>query len=338
MRLAQPKAILVLLVSRIGDTLLCTPALHALKSTWPNVQLTVLAHPARLPLLQANPDIDVLAGFSFAQRCWAGLHRLLGGGKAYDAAFVFAPDARQLRFASAHAQQVYLPKPLADWPQAVSPASFDGKMVAVEERLRLVECAGAQTDDDRLRYHVLPEEAERARGWLAAHGFFQGPAIALQLKSFPTKAHRDWPLAHFTDLLTRLGLHYPSARVLITGDSASTADAAKLVHAFPDLVVDGTGCFSLRETAAVLAAMNLYIGVDTGPTHLAGALGLPMIALYHAAYPGKYLAPRQHPACCVIEHPDAEVAGRDSAAAEMAAIPVDRVWQAVPSLLAQGGW
>ena len=83
-----------------------------------------------------------------------------------------------------------------------------------------------------------------------------------------------------------------------------------------------------------MAELDLYIGVDTGPTHSAGALGIPMVALYHCAYPGRNLAPLQHPACAVIEHP---LTGRSvDTAASMADIPVALVVQAAMELLARG--
>ena len=83
-----------------------------------------------------------------------------------------------------------------------------------------------------------------------------------------------------------------------------------------------------------MAGLDLYIGVDTGPTHIAGALGIPMVALYHSAYPGRNLAPLQHPACVVLEHPQT---GKSAATtASMADIPVVVVLQAATDVLARG--
>ena len=82
-----------------------------------------------------------------------------------------------------------------------------------------------------------------------------------------------------------------------------------------------------------MAELGLYIGVDTGPTHIAGALGIPMVALYHSAYPGRNLVPLQHPACIMIEHP---LTGKSAATTvSMADVPVTLVWQAAMDLLAR---
>ena len=328
-----PRTVLALVVSRIGDTLLCTPALRAMKETWPDCQLTVMAHPGRLPLLVGLPWIDVLLPW----RPWRRWLTLLPGAARYDLAFVFHPDRRQLDFARRSAVRVVteaIPG-LAANERLLMPALPAEPMVAVEQRLRLVRAAGADSTDQRLAYEVSAEERQSAQARLAALGVAgHHPLVALQLKSFPTKAHRDWPAESFAALIGCLAERYPDARFVVTGDAQSVADALRLGARFPGLVVSLAGQCGLREAAAVLAQMDLYVGVDTGPTHLAGALGVPMVALYHAAYPGRYLAPRQHPRCSIIEHPMTGCAG--AAQADMAAISVEKVFEAaVASLQAQ---
>jgi ADP-heptose:LPS heptosyltransferase len=325
-----PRSVLALVVSRIGDTLLCTPALRALKETWPACRLTVMAHPGRLPLLAGLPWIDALLPW----RPWRRWAALLPGGARYDLAFVFHPDRRQLDFACRSAGRVVteaLPGVEAS-ERLLLPALPAEPMVAVEQRLRLVRAAGADGRDQRLAYIVSAEEKLAAQARLAALGVAgRHPVVALQLKSFPTKSHRDWPVESFAELVGRLVEHHPDARFVITGDAQSVADAANLGKRFPGRVVSLAGQCGLRETAAILAEMDLYVGVDTGPTHLAGALGIPMVVLYHAAYPGRYLAPRQHPKCLVVEHPVTGSAG--SLNAKMADIEIETVWEAVSVLL-----
>ena len=81
----------------------------------------------------------------------------------------------------------------------------------------------------------------------------------------------------------------------------------------------------LRASAALIAALDLYVGVDTGPTHIAGALDVPMIGIYHHAYPGRNLAPLERARLRVLEQP---------AAGELS---VDAVMSAAEALLAETG-
>ncbi|MFA4970820.1 MAG: glycosyltransferase family 9 protein, partial [Sulfuritalea sp.] len=91
------------------------------------------------------------------------------------------------------------------------------------------------------------------------------------------------------------------------------------------------GRLTLRQTAALMNRVDLYVGVDTGPTHIMGALHRPMVALYHGYSPSRVLAPLDHPCLYAIDHP---LADRCTPEAAMADIGVDHVWQVVEQALA----
>ena len=87
--------ILVIIVGRIGDTLLVTPALRALKAAIPQGRLTVFAHPKRLEVLRHLPFIDALEGVtktSAPVRGWIGKDR-------FDFALVYGREAALVRYA-----------------------------------------------------------------------------------------------------------------------------------------------------------------------------------------------------------------------------------------------
>ena len=105
--------------------------------------------------------------------------------------------------------------------------------------------------------------------------------LMFQVASFTTKSYRDWPIERFIELGRRLLAHNPNTWIIVFGDTESRAPAQALAEALGRNVVSAAGALDLRETAALIAQLHLYIGVDTGPTHLAGALGVPMVALYH---------------------------------------------------------
>jgi heptosyltransferase III len=350
--------VLVIIVARIGDTLLATPALRALKAAIPQGRLTVLAHPKRLEVLQHLSFIDVLDGItktSAPARGWIGKNR-------YDVALVYGHDAALVRYAlrvsdgviAFRQRDAALNRRLAHLvaepsePQhavlhrlsLLAPLGFvaagDLRLASLglaAEDLRLASL-GLAAEDLRLAYCVTVEERTWARQWLAAQVPPGRPLIGLQMASFPTKAHRDWPVSSFQELMARIAATRAEARFLLLGDAAAAVKAAPLLAACPQQAVLAAGRLSLRQSAALMAELDLYIGVDTGPTHIAGALGIPMVALYHCAYPGRNLAPLQHPACAVIEHP---LTGKSAATtASMADIPVAAVWQAAMDLLARG--
>ncbi len=325
--------VLAIIVARIGDTLLATPALRALKGALPQGRLTVLAHPKRLEALQGLPFIDALEGITKNRaqaRGWIG-------GQKYELALVYGRDAALLRYALRASKRVIaFEQDDAGLNARLAPAVAEpsAPMHAVLHRALLLAPLGIAVSDLRLAWQLTAQEQAWASAWRAKQVPAAAPLIGLQIASFPTKAHRDWPLSSFQELIACISAAHAEARFVLLGDAAAAQKAAPLVAAYPQQLVLAAGKLSLRQSAALMAQLNLYVGVDTGPTHIAGALGIPMVALYHCAYPGRNLAPLQHPACAAIEHPLTGTSA--STAASMADIPVAAVAQAATDLLARG--
>lgn len=330
-----PKNVLAIVVTRIGDTLLCTPALRALKETWPDCRLTVVAHSERGSVLRGLSFIDELKGFHH-WHCWMARWRRT---RKFDLAFLFHGDQEKLNYARKVASHVFsdpIPGAKSDGSVTFVPVPAS-PLAAVDDRLRIVRFAGADTNCLRLSYAVSDAEKNWARKFLDKHKVCsRGPRIAIQLKGFPTKSNRDWPFEFFKALVGRIINFYPDSFFLITGDRDSKADATELKKHFPGKILDTTGQCSLRETTSLIGQMDLYIGPDTGPTHLAGALQVPMVGIYRAAVPSRFMTPFEHPMFRAIDHPRSGAPNPHDAA--MDEITVDSVWMAVEDLLIRSGF
>ncbi|MBF0308235.1 MAG: glycosyltransferase family 9 protein [Magnetococcales bacterium] len=328
-----PSRILVIQTARIGDTLLVTPTVRLLKEAYPQAHLTFMGHPDRVALLEHLPFVDRLQAFR------PKLAPLLGhlAGVRWDLALVYGHHAPTLRYALRRAKRVIAFRQPDDslnarlQPAVAEPAE---PLHAVEERLLLSQPLGLRAENLKLAYQVSPDEARQAQQWLesTAGPNLPRPLVGLQLRSFPTKAYRDWPLDHFMTLAHRLLGAYPQAGLVILGGAESRETARIFQARFPGRCLVAAGNFSLRQSAALMARLDLYIGVDTGPSHLAGALGIPMVVLYHCRFPGHLLCPRQHDNLSVVEHPARQ--GSCSEKTSMAEIAADRVWSEVEHRLA----
>lgn len=328
-----PQRILLINVSRIGDTLLITPVIRAIAAHWPNAKLEVLAHHERGIVLENLPEISRLAHISkssapFRGRC---------PGKPYDLAFVYNFDEALVKYALRVARHVVA------FEQADSdinrrlfrsvkhPGNRNGHLV--ETNLMLPALLDIPPAGKRLHYAVSPTEAAWAKEFLRAHIHTGQPLIGLQVASFHTKAFRDWPIGHFETLCQRIMERWPCTHFLLLGGNDEKAKVSQLAK---QLGVHATVCagqLSLRQSAALMAQLDLYIGVDTGPTHLMGAFQKPMVILYHGYLPSRIARPLEHPYAHVVDHPRAEHCETD---ASMAEISVDRVWQEVISALEWG--
>jgi heptosyltransferase-3 len=78
---------------------------------------------------------------------------------------------------------------------------------------------------------------------------------------------------------------------------------------------------------------DLYVGVDTGPTHIMSAFDIPLIALYHCISPSGLTGPLEHPCAYLIDHPAARE--HCTEVSEMADIHVDTVFAEVERAMSE---
>src|SRR5579864_4786077 len=327
------RSALVVNVSRIGDTLLATPAIRAIAAAYPEVEITCLGHPKRVEVLEHLPFVHRTGGItknSAALRGWLP-------GQRYDAAFVFGFDRGLLAYALRVAGKVAafrqgdpaLDRKLFRAVEDPAPQSRH----AVLMRMALLEPLGIASDGLYLSYRVTEEESAWARSALAtAHPSRPAPLVGLQIASFPTKGYRDWPVDRFEALCARVLDRWPKAHFFVFGGNLERDRARALADRFAGGATSWAGKLTLRQTAALMNVLDLYVGVDTGPTHIMGALRRPMVPLYHCHSPSWMLAPLGHPCCYPVDHPRA--GGDCTTETPMAEITVDRVWAKVVEALA----
>ena len=327
--------ILVINVARIGDTLLVTPVLRALKESAPGVELTCMAHPNRIDVLKHLPFVDHLKPITKNTAIWQGWLP----GHHWDHAFVYGHDEALVSYALRVSRKVVAfrqrDERLNRKLSVVVPVPAE-PMHAVENRGLLALAEDVAITNPRLGYQVTDEEMNVAKKEIAQLAPEASPLVVMHVSSFPTKAYRDWPTASFEELGKRILARYPNAAIVLTGGPDDKDKVAPLQQALGKRAINLAGRLHLRSTAAILSMANLYIGVDTGITHLAGALDLPMVALYHCFHRGTLLAPLNHSALRVIEHPCKD--GDCTRQTEMGEIPVGNVWQAATELLDSHGF
>jgi heptosyltransferase-3 len=325
---APPDSVLVINVSRIGDTLLCTPALRALAQAWPRARLAFFGHPRRAEVMLHLPFVSEVGTITKYRAAWRGWLP----GRRWDLALVYGFDKPLVSYALRVAGKVVAFRqgdPALDDRlfRCVPPPPFQGIHAALLPLL-LTRALGVGDAGGALSYVVTDEENAWARATLAAAlPAGSSPLIGLQIASFPTKAYRDWPIDHFVALCERLLERWTRAHFLVFGGKLESDRARALVGRFGGRVTSYAGALSLRRTAALMKALDLFVGVDTGPTHIMGALRRPMIPLYHCYSPSRLLAPLDHPCCYPVDHPRASLGC--SPETPMAELTVDRVWARV---------
>ena len=332
---SEAKRVLIINVTRIGDTLLATPAIRAIAKVFPNASLTVLGHPKRVEVLENIAYIQRTGGIDKRAALLRGWRDVLLGAE-YDWAFVWRNDEALVRYALRKARHVVAHRQHDDRINAKLFAAVeriaDNKIHAVAWTLSLPQAVGIPAAGYRLDYCVTDAEVTSSRLRLRADfPNTAGPFIGMQVASFATKSYRDWPIDNFIELAKRIADENNDARFILYGAASDQERINRLTSALAGKAKSYAGDFSLRETVAMMACTNLYIGVDTGPTHLFGALNKPMVVLYHPSLPSALYKPLSAPALYAIDHP---LAGpRATSDIPMADISVDTVWLAVSAAM-----
>lgn len=334
----NPDHILIINVTRIGDTILSTPAIKAIADAYPRAKITCLAHPNRVEILQHLPFLNNAQAISKKSALFRGWTCSIFG-KPYDLAFVWGFDEHLVHYALRTSKQVialrqkneHINKMLI---HAVTPPAFQSDH-AVIMNMALPASLGIPLTTRRLSYYVTQNECDWAKQELTNSTPPTATLlIGVQVASFHTKSYRDWPIKNFNQLCSNIRQTHQNAHFLIFGGKMEHERTETLHHHLGGSATLYAGRLTLRETAALMSHLDLYIGVDTGPTHIMSTFNIPLVALYHGYSRSELIAPLDHPHLYAIDHPQA---GPDCPTdASMAAISVDQVMEQVELALEAG--
>jgi heptosyltransferase-3 len=287
----DPTTILVIKFKHIGDVLLTTPAIHALKAAYPAARIHALVPRGTEPVLEENPDLAGVIPFAKPRgrgpRRWRQELRLVRGLRALrpDLVVAMGKGDREaiLGFLSGARWRVGFDAGrkgfLGRDRLLTHRVARTGREHVVEADLKLVEALGIAPPDRRLRLAVGAEDAAAAGRMLAEAGVGPGDALATvhPTSRWLFKCWRDEGMAAVMDHLAALGL-----RVAITSgpDPREVRKARHILGLARRPAVDLIGRLTLKQLAAVLRRSCLFLGVDSAPMHVAAAVGTPVVALF----------------------------------------------------------
>ncbi len=140
----------------------------------------------------------------------------------------------------------------------------------------------AGREDLRLIMPVGDDDRAWARDWLAARGLRAGGYLAIAPGT--TRPQKMWPEEYWPALLARVSRQFGLPAVVV-GGPAEAELAARLRAAATSPLASAVGGARLRQTGALLEAARVTVAVDTGPMHMAVAVGCPTISLFGSTGP-----------------------------------------------------
>lgn len=282
-RLEPPERILVIQFRRLGDVIMAAGMLEDLRTAFPNARIDFLTSALSAKLLAKHPLIDDLLIYDRE-------HPLREIGRIrrrrYD--WVFdgqgSPTTARLAWLSgAHVRAGWGVKVWRYLYTHVVPRKGLEKVYVVRERQRFFELLGVPFGPPRTRLVVTPDERAAAERALIEAGVVpEKRRVALVLSV--SEQIREWPAERFAQLALRLTGEGIAPVVLENPDDASRLERFRRIA--PNVPVVNT--FDLRLLMAAIASCDVLVSGDTGPAHMATALGVPRVTLYGPTDPNQW--------------------------------------------------
>jgi len=304
-RWAQVGRVLIYRLGSLGDTVVALPCFHQIARAFPNAERRLLTnipvHSKAAAAAMVLGDSGLIHGYIDYP---VGMRRPREVLAVHAAIRDFRPQAliylSSLRgYRTAQRDKIFfrlcgVPK-LIGFPDSKQDSlrrrlPDSGDLEPEAERLaQSIRILGRINLDDPSNWdlHFSPPEIHRAGELLESLG--TGPLLAVCLG---TKVQaNDWGEANWTALLARIAQHFPDHKLLLIGAAEEAAVSERAAIAWKGRSLNLCGVATPRESAAAIRSATLFLGHDSGPMHLAAAVGVPCLAIFSARNPPRIWFP-----------------------------------------------
>ena len=288
---AEPARILIFAPNWVGDAVMFTPALRAVRARFPAATLTLIARPAPAAALRPNPwRIETIVDEG---RFWPLVRALrqpradlalLGPNSFRSALTAFLARARQRVGYDRDGRRLLLTQRLQP------PRDRDGHFAvtpALDYYLRLASAIGCDALDPRMELEVDPQAQARADELLRQANAATGRPIVFLNPGASFGGSKLYPAGRFAAVADML-IDQRGAQIIINASPAERpiAEAVEKGMNRPSLLNLGRQENSLQLVKALVKRSSLMITNDTGPRHFAAAFGVPVVTIFGSTDPG----------------------------------------------------
>lgn len=272
----------------LGDLVMATPVLADLRAHWPDVPITAMAQSNVAPLLKNNPHINEIysfkkpSGWVHRSQPWDIISEIKKGKydlgilltNSFSSAWWFWWGGVENRIGYTGHNRSWLLTRAIPFPK------MREKQHLVTTYKQLLEPLGIALSSTSPQLFISEEEQKEVEELLT------------NLKVDPTKhriiginpgaaygSAKCWLPERFKELAERL-LQDPNNAILFFGDTTGLPLVNEICKNLPERVINLAGRTSLRELIALIKKCKVFVTNDSGPMHIASALGVPLIALF----------------------------------------------------------
>jgi len=305
------RRLLVMRLDNIGDVILLSPALRALRRALPQAAITLMASPAGSQAAPLLPWIDDLI---VHRAVWQDVSHRLPQDPVREMAFIDTLRQRQFDAAvifTSFSQSPYPPAHvcyLAGIPVRLGQsAAFGGGILSdwvkpqpddthqAERNLYLLESVGFRVPDRHLELHVPADVQETADALLRRRGLDPDAPFILLAPGASCPARR-YPPHRFAAVVQLLAAQTPWPIVVVGSEREKPLFAPILADDLGGRVISLVGETSVPELTAVIRRASVVVANNSGPLHMADAFGRPIVVLYSGTEFETQWQPRRSPA------------------------------------------
>ena len=296
----QARSILCVRLDSLGDVLMCTPALRALKQARPGRKLTLFTSPGGEAAAPHIPEVDAVIAHAVP---WMKASSVDGPGadcaciarlerEGFDAAVILTSYTQSALPAALMCYMAGIPLRLAhcrenpyqlltDW--AGEPDSAPSPRHEVQRQLDLVASVGASAGDTGLSFRVFDADHASVGKKLREVGIDpEKPYLVLHPGA--SAPSRRYPVRHWSALV-RLLAERLDCPLVLTGSASEAALIDEIRSSSGVTIASLAGRLTLGELGAALQVAELLVSNNTGPVHIAAAVGTPLVDLYALTNP-----------------------------------------------------
>jgi ADP-heptose:LPS heptosyltransferase len=276
----QTQRLLVIRAGALGDCLLMLPTLTALRAAFPRAHLDVMGYPGRWAWVLGRGLVDAVHAIE-----QPGMHLLFCEGmalppdlvaffRAYDLILSYRPDRDGLFTKNLRTLGTRLVLSQAPFPPPPPPPIH-----VADFALQLIAPLGASPLPRTPHLQLTTAELAQVQPYFVAHDFDPRRHQLVVVHPGSGSVAKRWPTAHFAVVIEALEAQAGVKCVVVTGYAEETLAAqmrSHLRHRQPLLAEN----WPLLPTAALIAQAAVFVGNDSGLTHLAATLGRPTVAIF----------------------------------------------------------
>jgi len=290
------KNVLVIKLRYIGDVLLATPTIRAIKAARPDIRVTMMVNRGTEDVLSGNPDLDEIMVLD--KGSLAAQSRLIAGLRArqFDTVIDLTDGDRSAFLTRISGAPVRIGfNDEHRWrgryyTEVVQPVP--GVRHRIDRDLETVKLMSIQAGSKDPQLWLTPEEKNSADQLLDQLGVQRSQPIVI-LQPGARYWFKAWPSERFAELADRLMSQY-GCQVLIGGSDQDIDLAKQIQQMTKSKLIIMAGRTTIKQFAAIAKKSALFVGSDSGAMHIASAVGTPVVALFGPSNPREW-APRGGP-------------------------------------------